>query len=120
MQLQNQRYVKQCCTQHVGSRFNPLGSNLIGNRSLRPPYSHSLFSFLCSLISQFYPRTRRMEKPQGGVFDIERQRRTVSLACPDRSVLIFGVKLALASKELISTSLHKFLRKAGHRKGILN
>lgn len=31
----------------------------------------------------------------------------MSLACPDRSVLIFGVKLALAPKELISTSLHE-------------
>ena len=40
----------------------------------------------------------------------------MSLACPDRSVLIFGVKLALAPKELISTSLRELPRKAGHWK----
>lgn len=60
-----------------------------------------------------------MGRPAVDLCEGERQRRVVPLACPDRSVLIFRVKLALAPKELISTSFDEFLKKAGHWKGSL-
>lgn len=50
-----------------------------------------------------------MGRPTVDLCEEERQRRVVPLACPDRSVLIFRVKLALAPKELISTSFDEFL-----------
>lgn len=41
-----------------------------------------------------------MGQPAADLCEAERQRRVVPLACPDRSVLIFRVKLALAPKSL--------------------
>jgi len=55
-----------------------------------------------------------MERSLTGVCETERE--AVSLACSDRSALILEYKLALAPKELISTSLHELLGKAGHWK----
>lgn len=58
-----------------------------------------------------------MGQPAVELCEGKTQRRVVPLVHPDRSVLIFRVKLALAAKELISTSFDEFLKKAGHWKG---
>lgn len=74
-----------------------------------PLWTFSLFSFL--ILSFHFLWISKLERsPRRSLCE----REAVPATCSDRSALIFENKLALAPKELISTSLHQLSKEAGH------